>query len=154
MSLMARNQSTGAVAGAVSAKLTELMIPQGRERFDVLVVPPPAARDDMVIKVREPLLKQFDPGTEFVPMLGDLGGRNVRPVRRSWHVIHVVYVEGVEDRLDSIELKPWNDSVVRAGVAHADPSRTGSAVPNSSKACRDSTRTWRPAAMSRGATSS
>ena len=94
-----------------------------------------------MVEVGEPLLKPFDPGTEIVPVLGYLGGRDVGPVSCGRDVVHVIDIESVEDRLDSIELKPWNDSGVRAGVAHADPSRTGSDIPNSSKACRDVTRT-------------
>ena len=45
------------------------MVTQGRERLDMLVVPPPAAGDDVVVEVSETFLKPFDPGAEFVPML-------------------------------------------------------------------------------------
>jgi hypothetical protein len=79
------------------------VVTQGRERFDVLVVPPPAARDDMVIEMREALLKPLDPDAELVPVLGDVGRRNVRPMRCSRHVLYVIYIERVEDRVDSIE---------------------------------------------------
>src|SRR5580658_4392393 len=98
----------------------------------MLVVPPPATWDDMVVEVSEAFLESFDPGAEFVPMLGDLGSRNVWPVSCSRDVVHLIDIDRLEDRLDSIELKPRNDSVVSAGDAHPHPSRAGSASPDSS----------------------
>jgi hypothetical protein len=43
------------------------VVTQGAQGLDVLVVPPPAARDDVMVEVRKALLQVLDPDSKLVP---------------------------------------------------------------------------------------
>ena len=59
------------------------------ERFDVLVVLPPAARDDVVVEMREPLAELVDPDSQVVPFVFGLVGGDRRPVSGAGDVVDV-----------------------------------------------------------------
>ena len=67
-----------------------LLVTQGNEGFDVAVVPEPAARNDMVVKMREPNHELFDPGPQCLPLLMGFVGRVVRPVHGSVNLVGTI----------------------------------------------------------------
>jgi hypothetical protein len=77
------------------------VIAQGGQGFDMLVVAPPAAGDDMVVEVGEAAAKVLDPSSQLLPLLCGVDRGERRPVSRGrdiWEVIvegdsnHVSYV--------------------------------------------------------------
>jgi hypothetical protein len=76
-----------------------LVVAQRREGLDVLVVLPPAARDDVMVEVREPPLQLLDPGSKLIPFRCGINSRDLGPVRRAGYLFQILVVVGAEHEL-------------------------------------------------------